>query len=491
MSAMSLHELLQGELATLPPFDPVVTGLTADSNAVKPGDAFVALRGATTHGLRFAMQAEAAGAVAILFDPPAPDSLTLPATTVAIDGLRARLGRIADRFHGQPSKALSVTGVTGTNGKTSTVQLLAQALNLRGEVAGSIGTLGAGLHGALVAGERTTPDVLSVHALLARMRDEGAKHVAMEVSSHALEQGRVDGVAFKVAVFTNLTRDHLDFHGTMEAYGDAKRRLFAWPTLEAAVVNLDDPFGVTVLQSLAPGVRRIGLSSRDHPAANLRAGGAMLTPAGLVFGLVEGGLVQPVESPLLGRFNIDNLLAVAGALRALGWTLPEIGAVLPRLAPVDGRMSRVGGNEHQPLVVVDYAHTPDALEQTLRSVREHTPGRLTCVFGCGGDRDKGKRPLMAAIAERLADVVIVTDDNPRHEDGDAIVADIVAGFERPDAVTIERNRVAAITHALANSRPGDVVLVAGKGHETYQEVAGVRHPLDDLAIARELLEMRA
>jgi UDP-N-acetylmuramoyl-L-alanyl-D-glutamate--2,6-diaminopimelate ligase len=182
---------------------------------------------------------------------------------------------------------------------------------------------------------------------------------------------------------------------------------------------------------------------------------------------------------------------VAGALRALGWTLPEIGAVLPRLAPVDGRMSRVGGNEHQPLVVVDYAHTPDALEQTLRSVREHTPGRLTCVFGCGGDRDKGKRPLMAAIAERLADVVIVTDDNPRHEDGDAIVADIVAGFEQPRAVTIERNRVAAITHALANSRPGDVVLVAGKGHETYQEVAGVRHPLDDLAIARELLEMRA
>ncbi|MGH8030517.1 MAG: UDP-N-acetylmuramoyl-L-alanyl-D-glutamate--2,6-diaminopimelate ligase, partial [Arenimonas sp.] len=383
------------------------------------------------------------------------------------------------------------TGVTGTNGKTSTVQLLAQAFALRGENTGSIGTLGAGLHGALVAGERTTPDVLEVHRLFAQMRDEGAKKVAMEVSSHALEQGRVDGVVFKVAVFTNLTRDHLDYHGTMEAYGDAKRRLFAWPGLEAAVVNLDDPFGARVLQAVAPGVRRIGLSSRDHPAANLRAGGAMLTPAGLVFGLVEGGLVQPIESPLLGRFNIDNLLAVAGALRAHGWTLPEIGSVLPRLTPVAGRMSRVGGTEHSPLVVVDYAHTPDALEQSLASLREHTPGRLTCVFGCGGERDRGKRPLMAAIAERLANRVVVTDDNPRGEDGEAIVAEIRAGFENPGDVAFERNRLAAITLALADARPGDVVLVAGKGHEAYQDVAGTRHAFDDLTVARELLEMRA
>jgi UDP-N-acetylmuramoyl-L-alanyl-D-glutamate--2,6-diaminopimelate ligase len=491
MSAMHLHALLEGELAVLPPFDPLLTGLTSDSNAVKPGDAFIALRGATTHGLRFAMQADAAGAAAILFDPPAPDALTLPGTVVAVDGLRARLGRIADRFHGRPSQALAVTGVTGTNGKTSTVQLLAQAFALRGIAAGSIGTLGAGLHGALIAGERTTPDVIEVHRLLAQMRDAGAKHVAMEVSSHALEQGRVDGVAFKVAVFTNLTRDHLDFHGTMQAYGEAKRRLFAWPTLEAAVVNLDDPFGAEVLKSLAPGVRRIGLSSRDHPAAMLRAGGAMLTPAGLVFGLVEGGLVQPVESPLLGRFNIDNLLAVAGALRAHGWTLPEIGAVLPRLVPVAGRMSRVGGTEHEPLVVVDYAHTPDALEQSLASLREHTPGRLSCVFGCGGERDRGKRPLMAAIAEKFADRVVVTDDNPRGEDGDQIVAEIRAGFANPANVIVERSRLAAITLALAEARPGDVVLIAGKGHEGYQDVGGTRLPFDDLTVARELLEMRA
>jgi UDP-N-acetylmuramoyl-L-alanyl-D-glutamate--2,6-diaminopimelate ligase len=457
---------------------------------VQRGDAYIALRGATPHGLRVAMQADAAGAAAILFDPPAPDALTLPATTVAVEGLRGRLGRMADHFHGHPSQAMTVAGVTGTNGKTSTVQLIAQALSLRGAVAGTIGTLGAGLHGALVPGERTTPDVIAVHRTLAQMRDAGATHVAMEVSSHALEQGRVDGVVFRVAVFTNLTRDHLDYHGTMEAYGAAKAKLFAWPTLEAAVVNLDDPAGAALLAGVAPGVKRFGLSSRDHPAANLRAGGAMLTPAGLVFGLVEGGLVQPVESPLLGRFNIDNLLAVAGALRALGWTLPEVGAVLPRLQPVDGRMSRVGGTEHLPLVVVDYAHSPDALEQALASVREHTPGRLTCVFGCGGDRDRGKRPQMAAIAERLADRVIVTDDNPRNEDGDAIVAEIRAGFAHPDAVTFERNRINAITLALADARPGDVVLIAGKGHETYQEVAGVKHPLDDLAIARELLEMR-
>jgi UDP-N-acetylmuramoyl-L-alanyl-D-glutamate--2,6-diaminopimelate ligase len=217
----------------------------------------------------------------------------------------------------------------------------------------------------------------------------------------------------------------------------------------------------------------------------------MLTPAGLVFGLVEGGLVQPIESPLLGRFNIDNLLAVAGALRAHGWTLPEIGAVLPRLQPVNGRMSRVGGTEHAPLVVVDYAHTPDALEQSRASVRDHTPGRLTCVFGCGGERDRGKRPLMAAIAERLADRVVVTDDNPRGVDGDAIVAEIRTGFTAPGGVTVERNRLAAITLALAEARPGDVVLIAGKGHEAYQEIAGTRHAFDDLTVARELLEMRA
>jgi UDP-N-acetylmuramoyl-L-alanyl-D-glutamate--2,6-diaminopimelate ligase len=489
--AMSLHELLREDVSPLPSFNPLVTGLSADSRALQAGDAFVALRGASAHGLNFATNAEAAKVAAIVFEAPAPDGMTLPANAVAVPDLRRKLGRLADRFYDAPSKRLAMTGVTGTNGKTSTVQLIAQALTLHGDRAGTIGTLGAGLYGELVAGERTTPDVIAVHRLIAQMRDAGATHIAMEVSSHALEQGRVDAVAFKVAVFTNLTRDHLDYHGTMQAYGDAKAKLFAWPTLEAVVINLDDAFGAGLIDSVADCVKRIGVSSRGHARAALTAENSALTPAGLNFDLVESGARHAVASPLLGRFNVDNLLAVAGTLRALGWTLSEIAETLPKLSPVGGRMSRVGGDGRHPLIVVDYAHTPDALEQALASLREHTPGRLTCVFGCGGDRDRGKRPQMAAIAERGADRVIVTDDNPRSEDGDAIVVDIIAGFERRQIVRVERDRAKAIALALSDANAGDVILVAGKGHETYQEVAGVKYPFDDLAVARGLLERKA
>jgi UDP-N-acetylmuramoyl-L-alanyl-D-glutamate--2,6-diaminopimelate ligase len=488
--AMPLHDLLREAVDSLPPFNPTVSGLNADSRMLQAGEAFVALRGASTHGLSFVANAEQAKVAAVLFESPAPDDIVLPDNAVMVPDLRRKLGRLADRFYDAPSKRLSMTGVTGTNGKTSTVQLIAQALTLHGDRAGTIGTLGAGLYGELTAGERTTPDVIAVHRLIAQMRDAGATHVAMEVSSHALEQGRVDEVAFKIAVFTNLTRDHLDYHGTMAAYGSAKARLFAWPTLEAVVINLDDVFGIELLAQVADGVKRIGVSSRGHAGAALAAENSTLTPAGLRFDVVEFGVRHSVASPLLGRFNIDNLLAVAGTLRALGWSLREIAETLPRLSPVGGRMSRVGGDGRQPLIVVDYAHTPDALEQALASLREHTPGRLTCVFGCGGDRDRGKRPQMAAIAERGADRVIVTDDNPRSENGDAIVVDIVAGFERRRNVRIERDRAKAIALALSDAGAGDVILVAGKGHETYQEIAGVKHEFDDLAVARGLLEAR-
>jgi UDP-N-acetylmuramoyl-L-alanyl-D-glutamate--2,6-diaminopimelate ligase len=489
--AMSLRQLLAGEVALPAGFDPLLHGLSIDSRALKEGDAFVALAGASTHGLRFLAQAQAAKVAAVLFEPPAPAEVALPTEAIAVPGLRGKLGLLADRFYDSPSRHLHLTGVTGTNGKTSTVQLIAQALSLHGERAGTIGTLGAGLYGRHVAGERTTPDVIAVHRLLAQLRDEGATHVAMEVSSHALDQGRVDGAAFKVAVFTNLTRDHLDYHGSMEEYGRAKARLFAWPTLRAVVINLDDAFGAQLFAGVPAGVRRIGLSARGAPGANLEARAPTLSPAGLAFRLSEGDDAHAVASPLLGRFNIDNLLAVAGALRALDWPLADVAAMLPRLSPVDGRMSRAGWRAGQPLVVVDYAHTPDALEQALASLREHTRGRLTCVFGCGGERDRGKRPQMAAIAERLADRVIVTDDNPRGEDGDAIVAEIMTGFSSPAAASVERDRKAAIALALAGTDAGDVVLVAGKGHEAYQEVRGQRHPFDDLDVASRLLEARA
>jgi UDP-N-acetylmuramoyl-L-alanyl-D-glutamate--2,6-diaminopimelate ligase len=467
-----------------------LTGLTLDSRAVAPGHAFVALAGATTHGLQHALQANARGAAAVLFEPPAPAGSLLPDNAIAVPHLRARLGSMADRFHASPSRALRVVGVTGTNGKTSTVQLLAQAWHGAGAVAGSIGTLGAGLHGALAAGERTTPDVIRVHAALAAMRDAGASHVAMEVSSHALEQGRVDAVAFEIAVFTNLTRDHLDFHGDMASYFAAKARLFAWPDLAAVVINLDDAHGRELALRLPPELRRIGVSARGARDAELRAEAIVLSAGGIAFELAGSGERVAVRSPMLGRFNVDNLLAVAGVLRAQDWTLARIGAALATLQPVPGRMSRLGGESGAALVVVDYAHTPDALEQTLASLRGHTAGRLICVFGCGGERDRGKRPQMAAIAERGADQVIVTDDNPRGEDGDVIAREIVAGFVQPARHRVVRDRAAAIAAALREAQAGDTVLIAGKGHEPYQEIAGQRHPFDDLEVARGVLAQR-
>ena len=483
-----LQRLLAGKAALPAGFNPVIHGMSADSRDLREGDAFIALAGASTHGLRFANQACAAGVSAILFETPAPANAALPANAVAVDGLRGKLGRMASRFYGEPSQALQMTGVTGTNGKTSTVQLLAQALSLRDRVVGTIGTLGAGLYGQHVAGERTTPDVIAVHRLLAQMREQGASHVAMEVSSHALDQGRVDDVAFRIAVFTNLSRDHLDYHATMASYALAKSKLFAWPTLQAVVINLDDEFGLHLFGNIAEGVQRIGVSSRGAKNALLRAEGIQLSPQGLQFTLAEGAAGLRVESALLGRFNIDNLLAVAGTLRALGWSLRAVADALPQLSPVDGRMNRVGGERGQPLVVVDYAHTPDALEQALSSLREHTPGRLTCVFGCGGDRDRGKRPQMAAIAERGADRIIVTDDNPRSESGNAIVADILSGFSDGAVLQVERDRAAAIALALEGAGDNDILLIAGKGHESYQEIAGAKYPFDDLAVARAALE---
>ncbi len=490
---MSLAELLPDVAGVPHALD--IGGIVQDSRAIEPGDAFVAIAGFGAHGLNFVEQAKAAGAVATLFEPPMPgefaaaDSGDMP--MIAVPGLRARLGTMADRFHGEPSRTMTAVGVTGTNGKTSVVQLLAQAWTLRGRCAGTIGTLGAGLYGEAVPTGFTTPLVLRLHALLAQLRDAGADAVAMEVSSHALDQGRVDGVHFKVGMFTNLTRDHLDYHGTMDAYGAAKAKLLAWPGLEAAVLNLDDAFGRELRAAIHAPIRAIGVSSRGAETASLRADDIVLDLAGLSFSLRIDGDTHAVRSPLLGRFNVDNLLAVAGALHALGETPADVAAVLSMLQPVHGRMNRLGGDGRLPLVVIDYAHTPDALEQALTSLRAHAAGRLVCVFGCGGDRDSGKRPQMAAIAEARADAVIVTDDNPRTENGDAIVADIVAGFAKPASIVIRRDRAAAIAHAIATASANDIVLIAGKGHEPYQEIDGIQYPFDDTATARAALEARA
>ncbi|MGL6291499.1 MAG: UDP-N-acetylmuramoyl-L-alanyl-D-glutamate--2,6-diaminopimelate ligase [Silanimonas sp.] len=490
MSALRLPDLLAGIVAVPTALDVGVMRLVADSRRVRSGDVFVALAGASTHGLRHAVDVLAKGAAAILHDGDLPADLRLDdavaARAIAVPGLRAHLGALADRVAASPSATLRVVGVTGTNGKTSTVQLIAQALEHLGLPAGTIGTLGAGRVGRIVEGERTTPDVLSVHALLAQLRDDGARAVAMEVSSHALDQGRVDGVRFEVAVFSNLTRDHLDYHGTMDAYGEAKARLFAWPTLRGAVINIDDAFGRTLAARL-PERLRWTVSAAGDTTARLRADGLALTADGLRFELVEGAQRAAITSSLLGRFNADNLLAVAGALRAMGFDFETVAGVLPSLEPVHGRMTRLGGGT-KPLVVVDYAHTPDALQQALVSLRGHVHGALICVFGCGGERDRGKRPQMATIAESLADRVIVTDDNPRSEDGDAIVADILKGFREPARHAVLRDRRAAIRSAVAAARAGDVVLLAGKGHEPYQEIGGVKYAFDDVDEAGAALE---
>jgi UDP-N-acetylmuramoyl-L-alanyl-D-glutamate--2,6-diaminopimelate ligase len=503
-----LSELLAGIATIDPSRDISVSGLSLDSRSIRSGEAFVALRGGSSHGITFAPSALASGASIVLAEAPPPAAFEreseignresqkrtspipdsrFPIPVFWIDDLRANLGEISARFFGRPSAAMTMIGVTGTNGKTSIVQLVASALQSLGATSATIGTLGTGLVGAIKEGARTTPDVISVQGLLAEFRDAGASHVAMEVSSHALDQGRVDAVEFDVAVFTNLTRDHLDYHGTMENYGAAKRKLFAWPTMRAAVVNVDDAFGRQLADALHDDVQQIRYAIDN--AAEVRAEKVRSNERGLEFRLITPWGESTLVTPLLGHFNIYNLLAVAGCLGALGYDFAQIESALTTLKPVAGRMNRLGGGD-APLVVIDYAHTPDALEQALTSLRAHTSGQLICVFGAGGERDQGKRPQMGAIAERLADRIIVTDDNPRGENGDDIVAQILAGLHQRERANVQRDRDAAIRAAVCDARAGDVVLIAGKGHEPYQEIAGVKHEFDDAVVARRALESR-
>jgi UDP-N-acetylmuramoyl-L-alanyl-D-glutamate--2,6-diaminopimelate ligase len=487
---MRLDDLLAGYADVGKFADVVVRGLSLDSRVVAKGDAFVALQGGREHGVAFAPKALASGASIVIAETGAGSSSSEAGDSVLwVDGLREKLGAVAARFFGDPSRNLRITGVTGTNGKTSVVQLMAQALTILGRRAATIGTLGSGMHGVINAGERTTPDAINQQRLLASFLEQRASDVAMEVSSHALDQGRVNGVIFRVAVFTNLTRDHLDYHGDMDAYGAAKRKLFTMHGLGAAVVNVDDAFGRQLVSSLPATTRTIRYAIDDE-SADVRAIEIETHADGLRFILQTPWGEGRIETRLLGHFNVSNLLAVAASLGALDHPFDRLCQALSGLDPVNGRMSRLGGKAQQPLVVVDYAHTPDALEQALTSLRAHCVGTLICVFGCGGERDRGKRPQMAAIAERLADRVIVTDDNPRGEDGDAIVAAIMDGFDDIAGVRVERDRAKAIQRSIVEARKDDIVLIAGKGHESYQEIAGVRYPFDDLDVARLALGVR-
>jgi len=478
-----------------------ITGLALDSRRVKRGDLFVAVAGTgAKHGLSFAERAREAGAAAVVYEPVVPIEVSIPSDAIPVPNISAHLGRLAHVFYGKPSTTLNMIGVTGTNGKTSIVQFLTQAQALLGVSAGSIGTLGAGLGNQLQLTGLTTPDVIQVHALLAQLKAQGACTVAMEVSSHALDQGRVDAVQFDSAVFSNLTQDHLDYHHDMAAYGAAKAKLFQTRTLKTAVINLDDDFAAELARRLADDLQVIGHSSQGHKQAIIYAENVVLDASGIHFDLWINGQFGRVHSPLLGRFNIDNLLAVAAILHVQWQSRGRIVEILSQLTPICGRMNRLG-DSYQPTVVIDYAHTPDALEQALVSLQAHvqqgnTASKLLCVFGCGGERDREKRGQMARIAEQQADKVFVTDDNPRHEDGAAIIADILAGFtDAPSMIErgqlqVERDRARAITDAIKQAQAGDIVLIAGKGHETYQEINGVKHPFDDSVIVSDALAQR-
>jgi UDP-N-acetylmuramoyl-L-alanyl-D-glutamate--2,6-diaminopimelate ligase len=466
--------------------DLLIRELTLDSRKVRPGDLFLAVPGLKVDGRDHIADAIAHGAAAVAYE--VEGAKVLPITDVPlipVKGLSAQLSDIAGRFYGDPTRSLNLVGVTGTNGKTSVTQLIAQALDQLGQHCGVIGTLGNGFYGALKSGVHTTPDPISVQATLTDLRKAGAKAIAMEVSSHGLDQGRVTALAFDVAVFTNLSRDHLDYHGTMEVYGAAKAKLFAWNDLRCRVINLDDDFGRELAAQNQPS--RLITYSQEDATAYLYCREARFDDNGVRATLVTPQGEHVLRSSLLGRFNLSNVLAAVGALIGLDYPLDEILKVLPTLEGPIGRMQRLGGGA-RPLVVVDYAHTPDALEKVLAALRPHAQGQLICLFGCGGDRDSGKRPLMAEVVERLADKVLVTDDNPRTENPALIFDDIRAGFVAADKVSFVAGRGAAIAQLIAAADARDVIVLAGKGHEDYQEINGERLPFSDLEEAAKALD---
>jgi len=480
-----------------PEFDVPVSGLSSDSRTLEPGEIFFARRGTVTNGEDHIEDAVHAGAAAVVrAGAPAVSRRADGVVEVRVADVTATIGAAADRFYQSPSRALTVIGVTGTNGKTSVAHFIAQAFAHIGETrCGVLGTLGQGLHGALRTSTLTTPDAIAVHRALAELRAAGACHVVMEVSSHALDQGRVACVAFDGAVFTNLTRDHLDYHGGMQQYGDAKRKLFEQPALGFAVINADDAFGAQLVVERREGVRTIaytadGASAAPATGSNVAWLRARIDTSGDGIALeIRGDFGESrLESALIGRFNAYNLLAALGALIAIDWPLDRAVSALASVEAPAGRLQRFGGGD-QPLVVVDYSHTPDSLARALETLRPLCRGRLWCVFGAGGDRDRGKRPMMGAAAAP-ADVVVLTDDNPRGENGDRIIEDIRPGIPEGVPVYTERDRATAIAKAVAEAAPEDVVLVAGKGHENYQEIAGRRLPFSDAAAVRAALQAR-
>jgi UDP-N-acetylmuramoyl-L-alanyl-D-glutamate--2,6-diaminopimelate ligase len=492
-------------VARLRALAPAARGMSADSRRLRAGDVFLAYPGTAHDGRAHIAAAIAAGVVAVLWEPEGhvwnAGEGEHQVANLPVANLKEHAAGIAAAWYGNPSQHLWMTGITGTNGKTSVSHWLSAAATLLGRKTAAIGTIGNGFPGEMLratssaptAPSHTTPDAVSLQGLLAEYRAAGAHGVAMEVSSHGLDQGRVAAVAFDVAVLTNLTQDHLDYHGDMASYAAAKARLFTWPGLKWAVLNGDDELGASLEQQLRGGATRV-LSYGLHGGA-LCAQRVHADRNGLRMEIVSPWGMGELSSPLLGEFNAYNLLAALGALLAGGVPLGDALAALEKVEAVPGRMQRVGGPftgrtgaEDEPTVIVDFAHTPDALEKVLAALRPLTRGRLICVFGCGGGRDTGKRPLMGAAVAARADAAIVTSDNPRHEDPANIIADILAGMPPGQDAIVDRR--AAIRKAIRSAAPEDIVVLAGKGHEPYQEINGVRTPFSDMEEAQKALSER-
>ncbi len=484
--------------------------LTCDSRKVAEGDGFIAWPGAAADGRRFVVSAIEAGAVGAVVERAGVEQFDLDGRpVVAVAGLKAQAGGLAAHYYEHPSSKLDVLAVTGTNGKTSTAWWLAQLLNAVGRPCGMVGTLGVGMPGleraaghalTLESTGLTTPDPVLLQAQLRRMVDAGATSCVLEASSIGLEEGRLNATRMTVGLLTNVSQDHLDYHGDMDAYWRAKQRLFAWDGMQAAVLNVDDDRGNALARQLASAGHLEVWTVSIRQAARLSAESIEHTSTGMTWEMVErhasGEVINKasISLPFVGDYNVQNLLCVAAGARALGIDFERVSDALEVLTAVPGRMEPLAMSDDLPLVFVDYAHTPDALEKALQAlapVAKVRGGRLIVVAGCGGDRDRGKRPLMAAAAERMADGVVLTSDNPRSEPPEAILADMTAGLREPGRVAVEVDRGAAIARTIAGASVNDVVLIAGKGHENYQEVNGVRLPFSDQVHGAEALAARA
>lgn len=472
----------------------VVARLQLDSRCVTEGDLFIALPGYKVDGREFVFDALKKGAAAVLAESSgysASHMAAYPANVVWMDSLKDHLGTIADRFFDSPSRALRVIAVTGTNGKTTVAHVTTRICASLGENAATIGTLGYGHPDHLIDLGNTTPDVVSVHRILRELSDGGCRTVVMEASSHGLDQGRMNDVVISTAIATNLTRDHLDYHHTMDAYFQAKARIAQWPGLKHLILNDDDEWIRQMAAAVPQHVRVVRFSLLANSNAEVRLVHCDYLPQGMVLDVIVGTQSLTIHTHLMGEFNVANILAVAAALWVEGFDLADVVAALAELKPVSGRMESllVDSIGNVPTVVVDYAHTPDALMQALNALRKHCKAqRLWCVFGCGGNRDKGKRPLMGQVAAQLADQVVVTTDNPRDENPDDIINEICAGMTAQNQVSVIGDRATAIQFAIASAGPGDVILLAGKGHENYQEIAGQRFFFSDHEVAMNALK---